>query len=106
MFQDAYDRDSSPEATAGLQRVANMEAVTCRGEEACGRLLVRVAPPADVFVDDRALGTASALELSLLAGRHRIRLETDDRRFPRVVEIAVGETTEIDVDLEADGFPK
>ena len=106
LFQAAFDRDSSPEATAGLQRVANMEAVTCLGDEACGRLLVRVAPPADVFVDDRALGTAAALELSLLAGRHRIRLETDDRRFPRVVEIAAGETVELDVDLEADGFPK
>ena len=105
LFQDAFDRDSSPEATAGLQRITNMEAVTCHGE-ACGRLLVRVAPPADIFVDDRALGTGTALELNIRAGRHRIRLETDDRRFPRVFEIAAGETVELNVDLEADGFPK
>ena len=105
-YQEALDRTGSPEAQAGLRRVDNVQALTCADGAACGTLVVRVTPAAEVSVDDRALGTATALELRLPAGRHRIRLETEDWRFPRTLEILPGATATVDVDLEQDGFPK
>lgn len=105
-YQEALDRAGSPEAQAGLRRVDNVQALTCADGAACGTLVVRVRPAAEVYVDDRALGTATALELRLPAGRHRIRLETEDWRFPRTLEILPGATATVDVDLEQDGFPK
>ena len=105
-YQEALDRNGSPEAQAGLRRVANARALTCGDGAACGTLVVRVTPAAEILVDDRALGTATALELRLPAGRHRIRLETDDWRFPRTLDILPGATATVDVDLEQDGFPK
>ena len=80
-------------------------AVICRDDTECGTLVVRVEPAAEIFVDDRSMGTTTALELRLSAGRHRIRLETDAWRFPQVVEIATGATGEIDVDLEQEDSP-
>ena len=105
-FQDAFELNGSPVAAEGLRRVDNAEAVLCRNDAACGTLVVRVAPAAEIIVDDRSLGTTAVLELRLPAGRHRIRLETDEWQFPRTLEIAAGETAEIAVDLEEDGFPK
>ena len=105
-FQDAFELNGSPAAAEGLRRVDNAEAVLCRNDAACGTLVVRVTPAAEIIVDDRSLGTAAVLELRLSAGRHRIRLETDEWRFPRALEIAAGETAEIAVDLEEDGFPR
>ena len=84
----------------------NAQAIVCRGGAACGTLVVRVTPAAEIFVDDRALGVAEALELRLPVGRHRVRLETDEWRFPRALDFAPGATATIDVDLEQDGFPK
>ena len=105
-YQEALDLDASPEARAGLRRADNARALTCGDGVACGTLVVRVTPAAEIFVDDRTLGTATALELRLPAGSHRVRLESDDWRFPRTLEILPGATATMDVDLEQDGFPK
>lgn len=107
LFQAAFDLNASPAATEGLRRVDNAEAVLCpAGGAACGTLVIRVTPAAEIFVDDRSMGVAGALVLRVPAGRHRVRLETAEWRFPRALEVAAGATAEIDVDLERDGFPK
>ena len=106
LFQDAVELNGSPAAAEGLRRVDNAEALLCGDAAACGTLVVRVAPAAEIIVDDRSLGTTAVLELRLPVGRHRIRLETDEWQFPRIIEIVAGETAEIVVDLEEDGFPK
>ena len=87
-FHDALALDSSPEATAGLERVESAETLTCRNPVSnrvigwrsadCGTLVVRVAPAAEIFIDDRSLGIATELKLSLHTGRHRVRLETNE----------------------------
>ena len=106
LFQDAYDLTGSPEAAEGSRRVDNVEALVCPNDATCGTLVVQVRPAAEIVVDDRALGTAARLELRVPAGRHRVRLETDEWRFPRTLEVAAGATQVLDVDLERDGFPK
>jgi hypothetical protein len=106
LFQDAYELAALPEAAAGLQRVDNVEALVCPDEAVCGTLVIQVQPAAEIMVDDRVLGTSTGLELRVLAGRHRVRLETDEWRFPRTLEIAAGETVVVDVDLQRLGFPK
>ena len=106
LFRDAFDLDAAPAAAEGLRRVDNVEAVLCPDDATCGTLVIRVTPGAEIFVDERSLGTATSLVLPVSAGRHRIRLETAEWRFPRALEIAAGATSEIEVDLEQDGFPK
>ena len=106
LFRQSNDLRPSPAAAEGLQRAANAAALTCGAGAACGVLAVRTAPAAELFVDDRSLGVVVELVVRLPAGRHRIRLETDAWRYPRVVEIAVGERTTIDVDLAESGFPR
>ena len=106
LFQQAFELNASPEAAEGLRRVDGASAVSCRDDTGCGTLVVRVEPAAEIFVDDRSMGTTTALELRLSAGRHDIRLKTDALRFPKVVEIAAGATVELPVDLEQDGFPR
>ena len=106
LFQDALDLDASPAAAEGLRRVDNVEAVLCPDHAACGTLVIRVTPTAEIFVDDRSLGEATSLVLRVPAGRHRVRLETANWRFPRALEVAGGETSEFVVDLERDGFPR
>lgn len=106
LFQDAFDRNASPAAAEGLRRVDNAVAVHCGDAVACGTLVVSVTPAAEIFVDDRSLGVAAELELSLPVGRHRVRLETAEWAFPRSLTIWPDETTEIAIDLEQDGFPK
>ena len=104
LFQEAFDLGSSREANRGLQHVANAEALVCPDDEACGVLVVRVTPAAEIFINDLPMGSGTELQLRLRAARHRIRLETERWRFPRVTEVAAGETSELDVDLEQDGF--
>ena len=106
LFQEAFDLNAAPEAAAGLRYLESVDALACGDDAACGTLVLRVEPAAAVIVNDRALGTAAALRLPLPAGRHRIRLETDDWRFPRTIRIAAGLTAELDVVLERDGFPR
>ena len=107
LFQAAFDLNASPAAADGLRRVDNAEAVLCPADgAACGTLVIRVTPAAEIFVDERSLGVAGTLVLQVPAGRHRVRLETAEWRFPRALEVAAGTTSEIDVDLERDGFPK
>ena len=106
LFQDALDLDASPAAAEGLRRVDNVEAVLCPDHAACGTLVIRVTPTAEIFVDDRSLGEATSLVLRVPAGRHRVRLETANWRFPRALKVAGGETSELVVDLERDGFPR
>ncbi len=106
LFQDAFDRNASAAAAAGLRRVDNAVAVHCGDAAACGTLVINVTPAAEIFVDDRSLGVAAELELSVPVGRLRVRLETAEWAFPRSLTIWPDETTEIAVDLEQDGFPK
>ncbi len=106
LFQDAFELDAAPAAAEGLRRVDNVEAVRCPDDAACGTLVIRVTPRAEIFVDGRSLGAATSLVLPVSAGRHRIRLETAEWRFPRALEIAAGATSVIEVDLQRDGFPK
>ena len=102
--QEAFNLDPSPEVNGGLQHIANAEALVCPDAAACGVLVIRVTPAAEIFVNDLSMGSGTELQLRLPAARHRIRLETERWRFPRVTAIAAGETTELDVDLEQDGF--
>ena len=106
LFQDAFDLDAAPAAAEGLRRVDNLEAVLCPDDATYGTLVMRVRPVAEIFVDERSLGMATVLALRVSAGRHRIRLETAEWRFPRALEIAAGATSEVEVDLEQDGFPR
>ncbi len=106
LFQNAFDRHASPAAAEGLQRVDNAVAMLCRDAAACGTLAIRVTPAAEIFVDDRSLGAATELELSVPVGRHRVRLETAEWTFPRSLTIWPDETTEVAVNLEQDGFPR
>ena len=105
-YEEAANQHGSADARARLRHVANVQALTCSDGAACGTLVVRVTPAAEIFIDDRALGTTTALELRLPSGSHRVRLETDDWRFPRDLDILPGATVTVDVDLEQDGFPK
>ena len=106
LFREAFDLDAAPAAAEGLRRVDNVEALRCPDDATCGTLVIRVTPRAEIFVDERSLGTATSLVLPVSAGRHRIRLETAEWRFPRALEIVAGATSEIEVDLAQDGFPK
>ena len=106
LFQDAYDLAGSPEAAQGLRRVDNVEALICTDEATCGTLVVQVRPAAEIVVDDRVLGTAARLELRVLAGRHRVRLETDELWFPWTLEVVARATEVLDVNLERQGYPK
>ena len=106
LFQDAFDLAGSPGAAEGLQRVDNVEALVCTEDATCGTLVIQVQPAAEIVVDDRVLGTATRLELRVPAGRHHVRLETDELELPRTVEVVAGETETFDVDLEQLGFPK
>ena len=106
LFQGAFDQNASPAAAVGLRRVDNAVAVHCGDAAACGTLVISVTPAAEIFVDDRSLGVAAELELSVPVGRHLVRLETAEWAFPRSLTIWPDETTEIAIDLEQDGFPK
>ena len=106
LFQAALDLGPSPEAVEGLQRVDNIEALACTDEATCGTLVVRVEPDAEIAVDGRALGIAAGLELRVTAGRYLIELETEEWRYPRMVDVVAGETVVREVDLELDGRPK
>ena len=91
-YEEAANQHGSADARARLRHVANVQALTCSDGAACGTLVVRVTPAAEIFIDDRALGTTTALELRLPSGSHRVRLETDDWRFPRALDILPGAT--------------
>ena len=106
LYRDAFERTGSPEAADGLRRVDDAEALICDDDATCGTLVVRVEPAASIFIDDRAMGAAAELRLRLRAGRHRVRLETEQWRFPWALELAPGATAELEVDLERDGFPR
>ena len=106
LYRSVRDLAPSAEADAGLQRIAAVDALTCPRSAACGTLVVRVTPPAEVSVADRTLGVVNTLELRLAPDEYRLRLENDAWRFPRTVRVAAGERTELDVDLAEDGFPK
>ena len=106
LFQYAFSLNATTAAADGLRRVDNVQALRCRGEATCGTLAIRVTPAAEIFVDDRSLGVAADLELHVAGGRYRVRLETVRWRFPRVMQVDAGATTELVVDLEQDGFPK
>ena len=107
LFRQASGLDPSSRAAAeGLQRAANGATLACGTGEACGTLVLRVAPAAEIFIDDRSLGVAAALELRLAAGSHRIRLESDVWRYPRTFDIVAGKSTTIAVNLEQYGFPR
>ena len=104
-YREAFAVHAAPEAAAGLRRVDNAEALACDGAT-CATLVIRVTPAAEIFVDERSLGTTAYLELRLPAGRHRVLLETPEWRFPRTLTVAAGMTSELVVDLEEDGFPR
>lgn len=106
LFQYAFNLEATAEAAEGLRRVDNVQAIQCRGGATCGTLAIRVTPAAEIFVDDRSLGVAADLELHVAGGRYRVRLETVRWRFPHVLHVEAGATTELVVDLEEDGFPK
>lgn len=105
-YREAFDRTGSPEAADGLRRVDDAVALICDDDAACGTLVVRVEPAASIFIDDRMMGAAAELRLRLRAGRHRVRVETEQWRFPWALELAPGATAELEVDLARDGFPR
>ena len=68
-------------------------------------LTVRVEPAAAIFFNGVTLGTGAQGVLRLPAGRHQIRLESDDYQFRRMVNIAGDVPATLEVDLEDEGLP-
>ena len=81
--------------------------VTLCGEDSiCGLLTVRVEPAATILFNGVLVGTAAQGVLRLPAGRHQIRLESEEYQFRRIVSIAVDTPARLEVNLEDDGLPR
>jgi serine/threonine-protein kinase len=73
---------------------------------ATGSFQVVVKPWAEVFVDNRTVGTTPLRKLTLEAGSHTIRLvHPGFKPLQRLVRIKPGETTTLEVDLSWEAVP-
>lgn len=77
----------------------------CDEGPTCGMLTVRVEPAAAIFFNGVTVGTGAQGVLRLPAGRHQIRLESDNYQFRRMVNIAGDVPATLEVDLEDEGLP-
>jgi hypothetical protein len=72
---------------------ARREAVQARregGSGSSGTLRINSRPWAQVFVDDRMVGTTPLLDLSVTPGRHRVRLVNPSFGMQKSFQVAVG----------------
>ena len=77
----------------------------CDEDVACGALRVRVQPAAAMLFNGVEVGSGAQGMLRLPAGRHQIRLRSDEHEFRRMVTIARGAPATLEVDLADEGLP-
>ena len=77
----------------------------CDEDVACGALRVRVQPAATILFNGVQVGSGAQGMLRLPAGRHQIRLRSDEHEFRRMVTIARGAPAALEVDLADEGLP-
>ena len=77
----------------------------CDDRVACGALRVRVQPAATILFNGVEVGSGAQGMLRLPAGRHQIRLRSDEHEFRRMVTIARGVPAALEVDLADEGLP-
>ena len=77
----------------------------CDDTMACGALRVRVQPAATILFNGVEVGSGAQGMLRLPAGRHQIRLRSDEHEFRRMVNIARGVPAALEVDLADEGLP-
>jgi len=77
----------------------------CDEDVACGALRVRVQPAAAMLFNGVQVGSGAQGMLRLPAGRHQIRLRSDEHEFRRMVSIARGAPATLEVDLADEGLP-
>ena len=77
----------------------------CDEDVACGALRVRVQPAAAMLFNGVQVGSGAQGMLRLPAGRHQIRLRSDEHEFRRMVTIARGAPATLEVDLADEGLP-
>jgi hypothetical protein len=72
-----------------------------------GFLQLLVVPWAEVYVDDRNVGTTPMKPVSLPEGSYAVRfVHPDYHPLQKRVTIRHGETVKLEVDLKQEGFPK
>lgn len=62
-----------------------------------GRLVVHVSPFADVYLDGRAIGT-TPIEISVPAGKHRVRLVNEPRQMEETLTITIDPTKPVTIE--------
>ena len=77
----------------------------CDQETACGALRVSVEPAAEILFNGVRVGAGAQGMLRLPAGRHQIRLRSDEHEFRRMIDIARGAPATLEVDLADEGLP-
>ena len=95
---EAPAAESAPAAPIVVARL-------CDDRVACGALRVRVQPPATILFNGVEVGSGAQGMLRLPAGRHQIRLRSDEHEFRRMVTIARGAPASLEVDLADEGLP-
>ena len=97
----------APEAAAAEATPAAPIVVArlCDDTVTCGALRVRVQPAATILFNGVEVGSGAQGMLRLPAGRHQIRLRSNEHEFRRMVTIARGAPAALDVDLPDEGLP-
>lgn len=95
----------SPPAPATSPAAPIVVARLCDQDVACGALRVRVQPAAQMLFNGVQVGSGAQGMLRLPAGRHQIRLRSDEHEFRRMVTIARGAPATLEVDLADEGLP-
>ena len=96
---------ASPSTTAPSPAAPIVVARLCDEDVACGALRVRVQPAATILFNGVQVGSGAQGMLRLPAGRHQIRLRSDEHEFRRMVTIARGAPASLEVDLADEGLP-
>jgi hypothetical protein len=95
----------SPSAAAPSPATPIVVARLCDEDVACGALRVRVQPAATILFNGVQVGNGAQGMLRLPAGRHQIRLRSDEHEFRRMITIARGAPATLEVDLADEGLP-
>ena len=95
----------SPSAASPSPAAPILVVRLCDEDVACGALRVRVQPAATILFNGVQVGSGAQGMLRLPAGRHQIRLRSDEHEFRRMVTIARGAPATLEVDLEDEGLP-
>ena len=100
-------RESAPPASAAAPSPAAPIIVVrlCDEDVACGALRVHVQPAATILFNGIRVGAGAQGMLRLPAGRHQIRLRSDEHEFRRMITIARGAPATLEVDLADEGLP-